>query len=58
MIPFIYTFPQLGILDVFKPSADLNGLVLESGAKIDKIVQKAFLKIDEKGGEASAATGE
>eukprot|EP00099_Drosophila_melanogaster_P007544 NP_001260209.1 serpin 28B, isoform B [Drosophila melanogaster] len=50
-------FENLGILDVFKPSADLNGLVLESGAKIDKIVQKAFLKIDEKGGEASAATG-
>ncbi|EDW52007.1 GM16481 [Drosophila sechellia] len=50
-------FENLGIRDVFKPSADLNGLVVESGAKIEKIVQKAFLKIDEKGGEASAATG-
>ncbi|XP_039227047.1 serine protease inhibitor 42Dd [Drosophila yakuba] len=50
-------FEKLGIRDVFKPSADLNGLVLDSGAKIDKIVQKAFLKVDERGTKASAATG-
>ncbi|EDV59230.1 serine protease inhibitor 42Dd [Drosophila erecta] len=48
---------KLGIRDVFKPTADLKGLVLESGAKIDRIVQKAFLKVDERGAKASAATG-
>ncbi|XP_043654710.1 serine protease inhibitor 42Dd [Drosophila teissieri] len=50
-------FEKKGIRDVFKPSADLNGLVLDSGARIDKIVQKAFLKVDERGTKASAATG-
>uniref|UniRef100_A0A6P4EJS9 Leukocyte elastase inhibitor-like n=1 Tax=Drosophila rhopaloa TaxID=1041015 RepID=A0A6P4EJS9_DRORH len=48
---------KLGIRELFKPSADLKGLVMGSGVKIDKVVQKAYLKVDEKGSKAAASTG-
>ncbi|XP_016963220.1 serine protease inhibitor 42Dd [Drosophila biarmipes] len=47
---------QLGIREAFESTADFKGLVLESSVEIDNIVQKAFLKVDETGTEASAAT--
>ncbi|XP_016974578.1 serine protease inhibitor 42Dd [Drosophila rhopaloa] len=48
---------KLGIREVFKPSANLKGLVMGSDVKIDKVVQKAYLKVDEKGSKAAASTG-
>ncbi|XP_052851040.1 serine protease inhibitor 42Dd [Drosophila gunungcola] len=48
---------KLGIRDAFKPSANFEGLVMGSGIKMDKVVQKAYLKVDEKGSKATAATG-
>ncbi|KAH8352184.1 hypothetical protein KR084_002459, partial [Drosophila pseudotakahashii] len=48
---------KLGIRDAFENSADFKGLVGESTVKIDNVVQKAFLKVDEKGTEAAGATG-
>ncbi|XP_037709751.1 serine protease inhibitor 42Dd [Drosophila subpulchrella] len=47
---------QLGIREAFESSADFSGLALESSVEIDNVVQKAFLKVDENGTEASAAT--
>ncbi|XP_016929828.3 serine protease inhibitor 42Dd [Drosophila suzukii] len=47
---------QLGIREAFESSADFSGLVLDSSVEIDNVVQKAFLKVDENGTEASAAT--
>ncbi|XP_041674306.1 serine protease inhibitor 42Dd [Drosophila eugracilis] len=48
---------KLGIRDAFENSADFEGLVSGTGVKIDKIIQKAFLKVDESGSQAAAATG-
>ncbi|XP_017115498.2 serine protease inhibitor 42Dd [Drosophila elegans] len=48
---------KLGIREAFKPSANFQDLVMGSGIKIDKVVQKAYLKVDEKGSKAAAATG-
>ncbi|XP_070134049.1 serine protease inhibitor 42Dd-like [Drosophila bipectinata] len=46
---------KLGIKSVFEETADLSGMVSE-GARVSKVLQKAFLEVNEEGAEASAAT--
>uniref|UniRef100_A0A914PGB1 Serpin domain-containing protein n=1 Tax=Panagrolaimus davidi TaxID=227884 RepID=A0A914PGB1_9BILA len=45
-----------GIEEIFSDTANLSGM-LEGPHKIEKAIHKAVIKIDEKGTEASAATG-
>lgn len=49
---------QLGIKILFTNDANLNGLTSTHKERlyVDKVVQKAFIELDEKGTEAAAAT--
>lgn len=56
---FIHVFYlQLGIKKVFTAEADLSGLTSTHGDRlyVDKVVQKAFIDVNEAGTEAAAAT--
>nr|XP_016945480.1 serine protease inhibitor 42Dd-like [Drosophila suzukii] len=46
----------MGIRDAFTSAADLGGLVKSSGAKISKVIHKAFIEVNEEGAEAAALT--
>lgn len=49
---------QLGMADMFTDSADLSGLLQSAEPlKVSEVVHKAFIKVDEAGSEAGAATG-
>uniref|UniRef100_A0A914QBE6 Serpin domain-containing protein n=1 Tax=Panagrolaimus davidi TaxID=227884 RepID=A0A914QBE6_9BILA len=47
---------ELGITEMFSDKANLSGM-LGRPTKVEKAIHKAVIKIDEKGTEASAATG-
>ncbi|KAH8320047.1 hypothetical protein KR074_012139, partial [Drosophila pseudoananassae] len=47
---------KLGIKSVFGNDADLSGLV-STKSKVSRVLQKAFLEVNEKGAEAAAVTG-
>lgn len=54
---FTWNVFQLGINDVFG-NADLGDILENSGGlQVSKVVQKAFIKVDEGGAEAAAITG-
>lgn len=54
----ILLFVQMGITEIFKPSADLTDL-LESNdpLQVTDVVHKAFIEVNEEGTVAAAATG-
>lgn len=49
---------QIGLGDIFEDSADFSGM-LESPEPlhVSKVIQKAFIEVNEEGTEAAAATG-
>uniref|UniRef100_A0AC35GSQ0 Serpin domain-containing protein n=1 Tax=Panagrolaimus sp. PS1159 TaxID=55785 RepID=A0AC35GSQ0_9BILA len=47
---------ELGITEIFSNTVNLSGM-LGRPTKVEKAIHKAVIKIDEKGTEASAATG-
>ena len=47
---------NLGMKDAFGPEADLSGMKRERDIYISKVIQKTYLKVDENGAEAAAAT--
>ncbi len=52
------TLSAMGMAKAFSESADFTGMSTEvKSLKIDEVVHKAVLKVDEQGAEAAAATG-
>ncbi|XP_057318331.1 uncharacterized protein LOC130663228 [Microplitis mediator] len=50
------TLEKLGMTDMFQDTADFTGITAAPPLKVTKVIQKAFIEIDEKGSEAAAAT--
>lgn len=46
----------MGVGDLFKPSANLSSLTGSDGIRLDSIIHKAKINVDETGTEAAAAT--
>jgi len=49
-------FEKLGMINAFELIADFGNMVKNQKIKIDNILHKSFIKVDEKGTEASSAT--
>jgi len=45
----------MGINDLFTNSSDLSGLLEGTGVRVSKVIQKAFIEIDEGGASTEAA---
>ena len=50
------TLTKLGMREAFTPSADLSGLSSTS-TMVDQVIQRVYLRVNEKGTTAAAATG-
>jgi len=52
------TLSQMGMGQVFRDDADFSGMIAKSekSIKIDEVIHKAYVELDEKGAEAAAAT--
>ena len=51
------TLGQMGMPTAFTNDADFTGMTSAQRLKIDKVVHKAFVEVNEEGAEAAAATG-
>ena len=51
------TLAEMGMPDAFGAHADFSGMTGTQGLRIDYVVHKAFVSVDETGTEAAAATG-
>lgn len=53
----LLNFSQIGLSDIFSDNADFSNMLIDETLKVDKVIQKAFVEVNEEGSEASAATG-
>ncbi|XP_008551577.1 antichymotrypsin-2 [Microplitis demolitor] len=51
------TLQDVGITQMFKDTADFSGIIKNTKLKVSKIIQKAFIEVNEEGTEAAAVTG-
>jgi serpin B len=51
------TLSELGMPTAFSPSADFSGMTAKNDLMIDEVIHQAYVKVDEEGTEAAAATG-
>ncbi|KAG8039128.1 hypothetical protein G9C98_003435 [Cotesia typhae] len=51
------TLQKMGITEIFKNTADLPGILKGPPIKVNKIVQKSYIEVNEEGSEAAATTG-
>lgn len=47
---------KIGIRALFRSDADLTGISAEPGIRVDQVLHKSFVSVDEEGTEAAAAT--
>lgn len=47
----------MGITEIFENTADLPGILKGPPVKVNKIVQKSYIEVNEEGSEAAATTG-
>ena len=52
-----HTLAEMGMPTAFGDAADFSGMIDGGGLAIDNVVHKAYVRVDEKGTEAAAATG-
>ncbi|XP_043650524.1 serine protease inhibitor 42Dd-like isoform X2 [Drosophila teissieri] len=46
----------MGIQDAFQNSAEFNDLMVKTGARVGKVIHKAFIEVNEEGAEAAGIT--
>lgn len=51
------TLLQLNIKDMFEDTANFHGINEDAALKVSKVIQKAFIEVNEEGSEAAAVTG-
>lgn len=51
------TMKELGMIQAFSPKADFSGITGQKDLFISKAIHKTFIRVDEQGTEAAAATG-
>ena len=49
---------QMGLMDIFNTNSDLSAMTTKGTLSVSNIIHKAELEVNEKGGTASAATGQ
>ncbi|XP_057318336.1 antichymotrypsin-2-like [Microplitis mediator] len=50
------TLSKMGVKEIFENSADFRGISETAQLKVSKVIQKAFIEVNEEGSEAAAAT--
>ncbi|KAK0170430.1 hypothetical protein PV328_010995 [Microctonus aethiopoides] len=51
------TLQKLNIKDMFEDTANFHGINEDAALKVSKVIQKAFIEVNEEGSEAAAVTG-